>query len=102
MIASQFIGKKKVLLYLELGTLAANAMLKQLDGAEPGLGRQATGAGHEHHRPAVVSVACIGAEEVVVVDLDQGRPQDDISVLILRVLDRSSDGVRRMTVELPI
>lgn len=35
-------------------------------------------------------------------DLDQGRPQDDVSVLILRVLDRSSDGVRRMTVELPI
>jgi serine phosphatase RsbU (regulator of sigma subunit) len=36
------------------------------------------------------------------VDLDEGRPLDDISVLILRVLDRSSDGVRRMTVELPI
>lgn len=36
------------------------------------------------------------------VDLDQGRPQDDVSVLILRVLARSSDGVRRMTVQLPI
>jgi serine phosphatase RsbU (regulator of sigma subunit) len=36
------------------------------------------------------------------VELDQGRPQDDISVLILRVRERSGDGVRRMTVQLPI
>ena len=36
------------------------------------------------------------------VELDQGRPQDDISVLILRVRERSGDGVRRMTVRLPI
>jgi serine phosphatase RsbU (regulator of sigma subunit) len=36
------------------------------------------------------------------VELDQGRPQDDISVLVLRVQERSSDGVRRMAVRLPI
>ena len=36
------------------------------------------------------------------VDFDQGRPQDDVSVLVLRVLARSSDGVRRMAVQLPI
>jgi len=34
--------------------------------------------------------------------LDDGRPHDDVSVLVLRVLDREGDGVRRMTVQLPI
>jgi serine phosphatase RsbU (regulator of sigma subunit) len=34
--------------------------------------------------------------------LDEGRPHDDISVLVLHVLDREGDGVRRMTVQLPI
>jgi serine phosphatase RsbU (regulator of sigma subunit) len=34
--------------------------------------------------------------------LDAGRPRDDISVLVLRVLDRASDGVRRITLRLPI
>jgi len=34
--------------------------------------------------------------------LDDGRPHDDISVLVLHVLDREGDGVRRMTVRLPI
>jgi serine phosphatase RsbU (regulator of sigma subunit) len=34
--------------------------------------------------------------------LDDGRPHDDISALVLRVLDREGDGVRRMTVQLPI
>jgi len=34
--------------------------------------------------------------------LDEGRPHDDISVLMLRVLDRPGDGVRRLTVRLPL
>jgi hypothetical protein len=34
--------------------------------------------------------------------LDQGRPHDDISVLVLRVLDREGDGVRRLAVTLPL
>ena len=34
--------------------------------------------------------------------LDEGRPQDDISVLVLRVLDRSSDSVRRLTLSVPL
>jgi serine phosphatase RsbU (regulator of sigma subunit) len=34
--------------------------------------------------------------------LDEGRPHDDTSVLVLRVLDRASDGVRRLTVSLPL
>jgi serine phosphatase RsbU (regulator of sigma subunit) len=36
------------------------------------------------------------------VNLDQGRPADDISVLVLKVLKRCGDDVRRMTVRLPI
>jgi serine phosphatase RsbU (regulator of sigma subunit) len=36
------------------------------------------------------------------VNLDQGRPADDISVLVLKVLKRRGDDVRRMTVRLPI
>jgi serine phosphatase RsbU (regulator of sigma subunit) len=34
--------------------------------------------------------------------LDEGRPHDDISVLVLRVLERKGDGVRRLSVQLPI
>jgi serine phosphatase RsbU (regulator of sigma subunit) len=34
--------------------------------------------------------------------LDEGRPTDDISVVVLKVLKRSGDDVRRMRVRLPI
>jgi len=36
------------------------------------------------------------------VRLDDGRPADDISVLVLKVVKRAGDEVRRMTVRLPI
>ncbi len=36
------------------------------------------------------------------VNLDEGRPTDDISVVVLKVLKRRGDNVRRMTVRLPI
>ena len=36
------------------------------------------------------------------VKLDEGRPADDISVLVLKVIPRGGDNVRRMTVRLPI
>jgi serine phosphatase RsbU (regulator of sigma subunit) len=36
------------------------------------------------------------------VSLDEGRPADDISVLVLKVAARTGDNVRRMTVRLPI
>ncbi|MCB0117894.1 MAG: SpoIIE family protein phosphatase [Anaerolineales bacterium] len=36
------------------------------------------------------------------VRLDDNRPADDVSVLVLRVLSRRGDDVRRMTVRLPI
>ena len=35
-------------------------------------------------------------------DLDQGRPRDDISVVVLRVVGRSSNGVRRLSLRLPL
>jgi serine phosphatase RsbU (regulator of sigma subunit) len=35
-------------------------------------------------------------------ELEENRPHDDISVLVLRVLDREGDGVRRLAVQLPI
>jgi serine phosphatase RsbU (regulator of sigma subunit) len=34
--------------------------------------------------------------------LDEGRPNDDISVLVLRVLDRPSGGVRHLTLRIPL
>ena len=34
--------------------------------------------------------------------LDEGRPHDDISVLVLRVLDRTGDDVRRLTLTIPL
>jgi serine phosphatase RsbU (regulator of sigma subunit) len=36
------------------------------------------------------------------VNLDDGRPADDISVVVLKVLKHQGDDVRRMTVRLPI
>lgn len=36
------------------------------------------------------------------VNLDDGRPADDISVVVIKVLERRGDDVRRMTVRLPI
>ena len=35
-------------------------------------------------------------------NLDRGRPSDDISVVVLRVMGRSGDDVRRMSVRLPL
>ncbi len=34
--------------------------------------------------------------------LDKGRPRDDISVLVLRTVDRAGDGVRRLALRLPV
>lgn len=34
--------------------------------------------------------------------LDEGRPRDDISVLVLRVLDHAGDRVRRLALRLPL
>jgi len=34
--------------------------------------------------------------------LDEGRPRDDISVLVLRILDRVGDGIRRLELKLPL
>ena len=36
------------------------------------------------------------------VQLDQGRPVDDITIVVILVSNRKSDSIRRMTVELPI
>jgi len=36
------------------------------------------------------------------VSLDENRPADDISVLVVKVAARTGDNVRRMTVRLPI
>jgi serine/threonine protein phosphatase PrpC len=35
-------------------------------------------------------------------NLDQGRPTDDISVVVMRVMSRKGDDVRRMSVRLPL
>jgi len=34
--------------------------------------------------------------------LDEGRPRDDISVLVLCIVDRAGDGVRRLALRLPL
>jgi serine phosphatase RsbU (regulator of sigma subunit) len=36
------------------------------------------------------------------INLDEGRPADDISVMVFKVLNRTGDDARRMTVRLPI
>jgi serine phosphatase RsbU (regulator of sigma subunit) len=48
--------------------------------------------------PQAVADALLGEA----VALDDGRPVDDISVVVLKVRKRAGDDVRRMTVRLPI
>jgi serine phosphatase RsbU (regulator of sigma subunit) len=77
-----------------------------------GLCTAGTRSGQSLDVPAIVQEVAIGqdasAQQLAdgllqqAVELDQGRPEDDISVLILRVRERSGDSVRRMTVRLPI
>lgn len=49
-----------------------------------------------------------GAQEIAdtllqdAIRLDQGRPNDDMSVVVLRVVSRQPDAIRRMTVRLPV
>ncbi|MFN2270189.1 MAG: PP2C family protein-serine/threonine phosphatase [Anaerolineae bacterium] len=35
-------------------------------------------------------------------ELDEGRPHDDISVLVMHIVDVEGDGVRRLAIQLPI
>ncbi len=54
----------------------------------------------EEQEPAPQAIADALLAEAV--NLDDGRPGDDISVVVLKVLERTGDDVRRMTVRLPI
>ena len=54
----------------------------------------------EDQDPSPQAIADALLAEAVV--LDEGRPSDDISVVVLKVLRRRGDNVRRMTVRLPI
>lgn len=54
----------------------------------------------EDQDPSPQSIADALLAEAVT--LDEGRPSDDISVVVLKVVRRSGDDVRRMTVRLPI
>jgi serine phosphatase RsbU (regulator of sigma subunit) len=92
----------------ELPLAAGTVIVVYTDGIETAGAR----SGKSLDVPAVVRDMIIGqgasAQQLAdgllqrAIDFDQGRPQDDVSVLILRVLAHSSDGVRRMTVQLPI
>ncbi|MBN2386106.1 MAG: SpoIIE family protein phosphatase [Anaerolineales bacterium] len=54
----------------------------------------------EDQDPSPQAIADALLDEAV--RLDDGRPVDDISVVVLRVLKRSGDSVRRMMVRLPL
>jgi serine phosphatase RsbU (regulator of sigma subunit) len=54
----------------------------------------------EEQEPSPQAIADTLLAEAV--NLDEGRPTDDISVVVLKVLKRQGDNVRRMTVRLPI
>lgn len=54
----------------------------------------------EDQNPPAQEIADILLEQAI--QLDQGRPNDDMSVVVLRVLPFESDLIRRMTVRLPV
>jgi serine phosphatase RsbU (regulator of sigma subunit) len=54
----------------------------------------------EEQEPSPQAIADALLNEAI--HLDEGRPCDDISVVVLKVLKRRGDAVRRMTVRLPI
>ena len=54
----------------------------------------------EEQEPSPQAIADALLSEAV--NLDDGRPADDISVVVLKVLKRRGDDVRRMSVRLPI
>jgi len=54
----------------------------------------------EEQEPSPQAIADALLAEAV--NLDDGRPADDISVVVLKVLKHRGDNVRRMTVRLPI
>jgi serine phosphatase RsbU (regulator of sigma subunit) len=54
----------------------------------------------EGQEPAPQAIADALLDEAI--NLDEGRPSDDISVMVLKVVKRGGDDVRRMTVRLPI
>ena len=58
----------------------------------------------EEAREDLVDLALHMAKRIVgrAVELDSGRPQDDISVLVLHVDAAPSDGVRRLNVSVPL
>jgi serine phosphatase RsbU (regulator of sigma subunit) len=54
----------------------------------------------EEEEPTPESIADSFLEQAV--RLDQGRPGDDITVVVLRVITNTGDAVRRMSVRLPL
>jgi serine phosphatase RsbU (regulator of sigma subunit) len=54
----------------------------------------------EDQNPSSQEIADILLDQAI--RLDQGRPNDDMSVVVLRVLPFESDLIRRMTVRLPV
>lgn len=55
---------------------------------------------HENEEPAPQFIA--DSLLISALNLDQGRPSDDISVVVMRVMSPAEDEVRRMTVRLPL
>jgi serine phosphatase RsbU (regulator of sigma subunit) len=54
----------------------------------------------DEEEPSAQMIADALLEQAV--KMDRGRPSDDISVVVLRVMSHTGDAVRRMTVRLPI
>jgi serine phosphatase RsbU (regulator of sigma subunit) len=92
----------------ELPLTAGTAVVVYTDGLETAGARSS----QVYDVPAAVRALTIGddvsAKQLAngllqqALTLDEGRPHDDISVLVLRVLERTGDGVRRLTLSLPL
>ena len=54
----------------------------------------------QEQNPSAQSIADTILAEAIRLDL--GRPNDDMSLLVLRVLSNDSDHIRRMSVSIPV
>ena len=92
----------------ELPLVAGTVVIAYTDGLESAGSRSTAVFDVPAAAKSLYEAGCTSAKQLAdallsrALELDDGRPRDDISVLVLRVTNRPSDGVRRLELSLPL